>query len=184
MTAPMTGLVGLVLAGGLLVGCSAPAADGPDPAAVQPPRPSPRAVDAVALGTSQDVSVASSFGPGTDDVRTTVTVLAFRDQVAPTPAPQPVTPGTRWASAQVRVCGDAPVVLGYPAWVLGDDEGRTAQQTRVLHPQLPQPPFPGTSTATGCRTGWVTWVVQAELARPTKVTFEQTRSVPGAWRLR
>jgi hypothetical protein len=183
MTARTAALAGLVLAGGLLAACSAQDADVTDPA-VPPPRPSPRSVTAVPLGTPQEVPVASSFGPGTDDVRATVTVLAFRDRVAPAPAPQPVTPGTRWASAQVRVCRTAPVALGYPAWVLGDDSGRTAQQTRVLRPQLPQPPFPGSSTAPGCAQGWVTWVVPPELARPSMITFEQTRSVPGAWRLR
>lgn len=135
----------------------------------------------VELGIAQDVEVASSFGPGTIGVPATVTVLAFRDHVAPDPAVRPVTPGTRWASAQVRVCRSGPVVLGFPAWVLGDDEGRTAQQSRVLHPQFPQPPLP--DAPSGCVTGWVTWVVAPDLV-PTKVTFEQTREVPGAWRLR
>ena len=150
--------------------------------AVQTPGPDLSSKD-VGLGAAQDVRVASSFGPGTAAVAATVSVLAFRDHVAPDPAVRPVTPGTRWASAQVRVCRSGPVVLGFPAWVLGDDEGRTAQQSRVLHPQFPQPPFPDASRRPGCATGWVTWVVAADLV-PTKVTFEQTREVPAAWRLR
>jgi len=136
----------------------------------------------VGLGTAQDVGVASSFGPGTAVVPASVSVLAFRDHVAPDPAVRPITPGTRWASAQVRVCRSGPVVLGFPAWVLGDDSGRTAQQSRVLHPQFPQPAFPDASRRPGCATGWVTWVVAPDLV-PTKVTFEQTRDVPPAWRL-
>ncbi len=156
-----------------------------DPGQVADAGPTPDAGEGsrdVQLGTVQDVSVASGFGPGTAPVPATVAVLAFRDHVAPVPDVQPVTPGTRWASAQVRVCRSGPVVLGFPAWVLGDDEGRTAQQSRVLHPHFPQPPFPDASPRSGCETGWVTWVVAADLL-PSKVTFEQTREVPAAWRL-
>ena len=102
---------------------------------------------------------------------------------ASAPSAAATNTGTRWASAQVRVCRSGPVVLGFPAWVLGDDDGRTAQQSRVLHPQFPQPAFPDASRRPGCATGWVTWVVAPDLV-PTKVTFEQTRQVPLPWRIR
>ena len=177
-----------LLAAVLLPACSsgpgrlADAGQGAGQGAVPTPGPDPSSKD-VGLGTAQDVRVASSFGPGTAAVPATVAVLAFRDHVAPVPAVRPVTPGTHWASAQVRVCRSRPVVLGFPAWVLGDDDGRTAQQSRVLHPQFPQPPFPDASRRPGCATGWVTWVVAADLV-PTKVTFEQTREVVEAMRAR
>jgi hypothetical protein len=166
----------------LITACSS--APPPDPAAVQPPQPPPRTVRDVALGATQRVRIASTFGPGTEEVPADVTVYEFRDHVAPAPAIRPSSAGAHWASARVRMCRSAPVLLGYPAWVLGDDEGRTAQQTRVLHRQFPQPAFPNTSRRAGCATGWVTWVVPGDLTAPSKITFEQTREVPGAWRLR
>lgn len=182
MPARIARLAGLVLAAGLLGACTA-RGTGRDLASTQPPQPLPRTTTPVRLGAGQEVVIASAFGPGSDDVKATVTVYRFLDHVAPR-APQPVTPGTRWASADVQVCRPQPVVLGYPAWVLGDDSGRTAQQSKVLRPELPQPAFPNTSTRTGCARGWVTWVVAHELSAPSKITFEQTRDVPGAWRLR
>lgn len=162
-------------------GCSRSA--GGDPAAVQPPQPLPRSAAPVKLGTVQPVTASSSFGPGRDDVPVTVAVLAFRDHVVATDGARPAAPGSHWASAQVRVCRSRPVVFGYPAWVLGDDAGRTAQQAKVLHPGFPRPAFPDAATTAGCATGWVTWVTE-DLLHATQVRFEQTRQVPGAWRLR
>jgi hypothetical protein len=115
------------------------------------------------------------------DVPAVITVFAFQDHVAPDPAIEPAAAASHWASADVQICRDRPVVLGYPAWVLGDDEGRTAQVTKVLHPQFPQPALPDGATA-GCSRGWVTWVTPDAL-HPTQVRFEQTRSIPGAWRI-
>ena len=74
------------------------------------------------------------------------------------------------------------MILGYPAWVLGDDSGRTAQISRVLHPQFPQPALRNGVTLTRCTRGWVTWVTSNQL-KPTKVTFEQAFDVPGAWKV-
>ncbi len=42
---------------------------------------------------------------------------------------------------------------------------------------------PNSAPGTGCSRGWVTWVTADDLV-PTKVTFEQTHSIPGAWRIR
>jgi hypothetical protein len=134
----------------------------------------------VALGQGQDVMVASAFGPGRGDVPARVTVLAVRDHVAP--AVPPRAPASHWTSAHVQVCRSKPVVLGFPAWVLGDDDGRTAQVSKVLHPEFPRPTFDNSSTATGCQDGWVTFVTSDDLV-PTKVTFEQTRDVRGPWRI-
>ncbi len=133
------------------------------------------------LGTGQQVLVASSFGPGTGDVPAVLSVFDLRDRVAPDPALAPAASASHWASADVQVCRTRPVALGYPAWVLGDDQGRTAQVTKVLLPQFPQPPLPDAPGLTGCVRGWVTFVTPDDL-RPTKVTFEQTLSIPGAWR--
>ena len=170
-------LVAVVLAGG----CSAPAHV--DPAAVQPQQPVLRSVRPVRLGVAQDVAVSSSFGPGTADVHATVRVLRFRDRVAASDGAVPLAPASHWASAEVQVCRTTSVVLGYPAWVLGDDSGRTAQVTKVLHPGFPGPAFPESSPRSGCARGWVTWVTQ-DLLKATQIRFEQTRDVPGAWRLR
>lgn len=137
---------------------------------------------AVPLGTSQEVAVASSFGPGRGDVMAGVTVFQVRDQVAPDPSLRPKQAATHWASADVQICRTAPVVLGYPAWVLGDDDGRTAQVAKVLRPQFPQPALAGGPGGRSCRRGWVTFVTPDEL-HPTKVTFEQAREVPPAWRI-
>jgi hypothetical protein len=92
-----------------------------------PPSPAPtsNAPYAVPLGVSQPVMVASTFGPGQNDVRVTITVFQVRDRVAPN-APPPPQLGSHWASADVQVCRTAPVILGYPAWILDDDSGRTA----------------------------------------------------------
>jgi hypothetical protein len=109
-------------------------------------------------------------------------VYAFRDHVEPAARIRPITPGTHWASADVKVCRTKPAILGYPAWVLGDDQGRTAQQTRVLHKQFPQPTFPNDSTQVGCARGWITWVTP-NILKPTQVTFEQARTLPGPWRI-
>lgn len=165
----------------LLAGCGG--GSKADPAAVQPAQPQPRTVTPVGLGTTQRVTVASSFGPGTADVTASITVYAVRDHIAPDPTIRPAAAASHWASADVQICRDRPVVLGYPAWVLGDDQGRTAQVTKVLHPQFPQPPLPDAATAVGCARGWVTWVTADDL-RPTQVRFEQTHSIPGAWRIR
>ena len=169
--------VAAVLAGG----CSAPARV--DPAAVQPRQPALRRAQPVRLGVTQDVAVSSSFGPGVADVHATVRVLRFRDRVAASDGAVPFAPASHWASAEVQVCRTTPVVLGYPAWVLGDDSGRTAQVTKVLHPGFPGPAFPESSPRGGCAQGWVTWVTQ-DLLKATQVRFEQTRDAPGAWRLR
>jgi hypothetical protein len=166
----------------MLAGCGSSGTK-TDPAAVQPSQRPLQTVRPVPLGTAQKVAVASSFGPGTADVPATITVYAVRDHVAPGPAIRPLAAASHWASADVRICRDRPVVLGYPAWVLGDDQGRTAQVTKVLHPQFPQPTLPNGPTLRGCSRGWVTWVVANDLV-PTKVTFEQTHDIPGAWRIR
>lgn len=172
----------VAIASSLLVGgCSAAATI--DPAAVQPSQPSAVQVNPVGLGTAQRVAVSSSFGPGTADVRASITVLRFRDHVRASDRATPVAPATHWASAEVRVCRSTAVELGYPAWVLRDDDGRTAQVTKVLHPGFPQPSLPVASHAVGCTRGWVTWVTPDDL-HATEVTFEQTREVPGAWLLR
>jgi hypothetical protein len=151
-------------------------------AAAAPSTPAPAASEPqpVALGEAQDIQVANAFGPARSgsDVPARVTVLAVRDHVAPKVAPR--SPASHWTSARVQVCRSTPVILGYPAWVLGDDQGRTAQITRVLHPEFPQPAFDNASTATGCREGWVTFVTSDEL-RPTRVSFEQTRDLQGPW---
>ena len=169
------------LAAAVLAGaCSSPARI--DPAAAQPPQPKARSAKPVKLGAVQTVSVSSSFGPGTTDVPVTISVLRFRDRIRPTDGALPLAPASHWASAEVRVCRPKPVVLGYPAWVLGDDSGRTAQLTKILHPGFPQPPFPNASGKVGCAQGWVTWVTQ-DVLHATQVRFEQTRDVPGAWRL-
>jgi len=136
----------------------------------------------VPLGTGQDVSVASAFGPGQGDVMTGVTVFEVRDRVAPDPRRRPKAAASHWASADVQVCRSAPVVLGYPAWVLGDDDGRTAQAAKESQPQFPQPALAGGPGTSSCRRGWVTFVTPDEL-HPTKVTFEQAREVPPAWRI-
>ena len=175
-------LLPILAAAVAVAGCSSVPVE--DPSVTQPPQPPVQTVRDVALGATQSVSVTSSFGPGTGDVPAQITVYEFRDHVAPGRRIRPVTPGARWASARVRVCRSAPVVLGYPAWVLNDDDQRTAQQTRVLHREFPQPPFPNDSRAAGCATGWVTWVVPKDMRAPSRITFEQARGVPGAWRLR
>lgn len=51
----------------------------------------------------------------------------------------------------------------------------------MLLPQFPQPPLPDAPDLPGCTRGWVTFVTGDDL-HPTKVTFEQTLSIPGAWR--
>ena len=165
----------------LLTGCSS-AGTSVDPAAVRLPQVRPQSVAPVPLGTAQQVSVASSFGPGSSDVPVTLTVFTVRDRVAPDSRLRPTAAASHWASADVQVCRNRPVVLGYPAWVLGDDQGRTAQVSKVLHPQFPQPPLADGPHVTGCTRGWVTWVTQ-DILHPTKVTFEQTRGIPGAWRI-
>ena len=171
-----------LLAAALLAGaCSSPARI--DPAAAQPPQPTARGVKPVKLGAVQAVSVSSSFGPGKTDVAVTISVLRFRDRIRPTDGALPLAPASHWASAEVRVCRTKPVVLGYPAWVLGDDSGRTAQLSKILHPGFPQPTFANASGKVGCAQGWVTWVTQ-DVLHATQVRFEQTRDVPGAWRLR
>lgn len=147
------------------------------------PGPVPHSAAPVALGTEQDVLVASSFGPGAAEVPVRMGVLAFRDRVVASDGAVPAAPGSHWASAEVSACRPSPVLFGYPAWVLGDDDGRTAQVTKVLHPGFPGPAFPDDSTATGCARGWVTWVTPDAL-HATRVSFEQARSVPGPWRLR
>ena len=108
-------------------------------------------------------------------------MFEVRDRVAPSPAAAPAAGSSHWASADVQICRTRPVALGYPAWVLGDDQGRTAQVSKVLLPQFPQPPLPDAPDLPGCARGWVTFVTPDDL-RPTKVTFEQTLSIPGAWR--
>jgi hypothetical protein len=183
VTARLWGVGCLLAVLALASACSTADAAGVDPAARQPPQPPQRGFAPVSLGATQRVDVANGFGPGTADVSATVTVYAFRDHVAARSAVPPITPGTHWASADVRVCRAEPVVLGYPAWVLGDDSGRTAQETRVLHAAFPQPAFPDRSTSSGCARGWVTWVTPDGL-KATQVTFEQTRAVPGPWRIR
>ncbi len=175
-------LATLLVAVSLLSACSR-SAHVADPAAVQPPQPPLTSAPPVRLGVAQHIAVASSFGPGSADVPATITVYAVRDHVAPDPKIRPITPATHWASADVQVCRTKPVILGYPAWVLGDDSGRTAQQTRVLHAQFPQPTFPNSSLRAGCARGWVTWVT-ADILKPTKVTFEQARTVSVPWRIR
>lgn len=176
------GPVGQWLAVALLAGaCSSPARI--DPAAAQPPQPPARSAKPVSLGAVQAVTASSSFGPGTADVPVMISVLRFRDKVRPTDGALPLAPASHWASAEVRVCRPTPIVFGYPAWVLGDDSGRTAQVTKILHPGFPQPTFPDASRKAGCAQGWVTWVTQ-DVLHATQVRFEQTRDVPGAWRLR
>lgn len=150
--------------------------------ATSTPTPSASGPPAVALGTQQQVTVASAFGPGREAVVARVTVFAVRDKVAPAAAIKPKALASHWTSAEVEVCRPKPVVLGFPAWVLGDDDGRTAQLTKILHKEFPQPTFDNTSTKTGCQRGWVTFVTANDL-KPTKVTFEQTTDVPGAWRI-
>ena len=176
---PWRWLAGLVLAG-LVPGCSAAARV--DPAAKQPPQPMVRHAVPVALGVTQHVRAASSFGPSSTDVMVTIAVLRFQDHVHASDGAVPLAPASHWASAQVRVCRSQPVLFGYPAWVLGDDSGRTAQISKVLHPGFPRPTFPDASPKAGCAQGWVTWVTQ-DVLKPTQVRFEQTRDVPGAWRL-
>lgn len=176
------GLAVPLLAAALMAGaCSSPARI--DPAAAQPPQPTARSAKPVKLGAVQSVSASSSFGPGNTDVPVTISVLHFRDRIRPTDGALPLAPASHWASAEVRVCRPKPVVLGYPAWVLGDDSGRTSQVTKILHPGFPQPAFPNASKRVGCAQGWVTWVTQ-DVLHATQVRFEQTRDVPGAWRLR
>lgn len=164
----------------LVTGCGG----GPDlnPAALQPPQPAVHQAAPVALGDVQDVAVSSSFGPNRAPVPVTISVLRFRDRVRASDHAVPSAVASHWASAEVQVCRSAPVALGYPAWVLGDDAGRTAQVAKVLHPGWPTPVFPNASQAAGCARGWVTWVTPDAL-HPTKVSFEQTRRVPGVWRL-
>lgn len=176
-------IAAVAVAAACLLGAGCRSSPRVDPAAAQPPQPSVRSVTPVRLGVAQRVAAASSFGPGSEDVPVTVAVLRFRDHVVATDHATPAAPGSHWASAEVRVCRSRPVVLGYPAWVLGDDSGRTAQVTKVLHPGFPHPAFPDASRAAGCAQGWVTWVT-ADALHATRVTFEQTRDVPGAWRLR
>jgi hypothetical protein len=166
-----------------LSGCAGTGTNSVDPADAQPPQPAIKTAVPVGLGAAQQVDVASSFGPGAADVPASITVYAVRDHVAPNPRIHPITPHTHWASADVQVCRTKPVIFGYPAWVLGDDSGRTAQQTRVLHRQFPQPAFPNNSPTAGCARGWVTWVTPNNL-KPTQVTFEQARTVSVPWRLR
>jgi hypothetical protein len=173
----------LPVAVALVSGCGATSDPGSDPAAVQPPQPPVTSAAPVRLGVAQQIEVASSFGPGAGEVAASITVYSVRDHVAPNKRIRPITPRTHWASADVRVCRAKPVIFGYPAWVLGDDSGRTAQQTRVVHPQFPQPQFPDDSPTAGCARGWVTWVT-ADNLKPTQVTFEQARTVSGPWRLR
>ena len=172
-------MVALVLATVLLSGCSGGAAVDARASTAAPP-PAPTAA-AVKLGTRQQVLVASSFGPGTGDVPAELSVFEVRDRVAPSPAAGPAAGSSHWASADVQICRTRPVALGYPAWVLGDDQGRTAQVSKVLLPQFPQPPLPDAPDLPGCARGWVTFVTPDDL-HPTKVTFEQTLSIPGAWR--
>jgi hypothetical protein len=154
----------------------------PAPTAASTPAPQASRPPEVSLGTPQQVTVASAFGPGTESVPVRITVFAVRDQVAPRAAIRPRAALSHWASADVEACRSKPVVLGFPAWVLGDDDGRTAQVTKVLHKAFPQPTFDNSSTKTGCQRGWVTFVTPDDLT-PTKVTFEQTTEVPGAWRI-
>lgn len=135
---------------------------------------------AVLLGASQEVAVASAFGPGRGDVTARLTVFEVRDHVAA--GVRPRAAGSHWASADVRVCRTAPVVLGFPAWVLGDDDGRTAQVAKVVHPTFPQPALKAGAGLGSCMRGWVTFVTPDDL-HPTKVTFEQTREVPPPWRI-
>ncbi len=162
-------------------GCQSSGSDA-GTAATPTTKPSASGPPAVALGTQQQVTVASAFGPGREAVVARVTVFAVRDKIAPGKAIKPTALASHWASADVEVCRPKPVVLGFPAWVLGDDSGRTAQITKVLHKQFPQPLFVNASTKTGCQRGWVTFVTADDLT-PTKVTFEQTSDVPGAWRI-
>jgi hypothetical protein len=176
-------LGGLLVAASLLSACASSGGASTDPAAVQPPQQPVKIAAPVRLGAAQELLVASSFGPGSADVPSAITVYAVRDHVAPDRRIRPITPGTHWASADVKVCRTKPVIFGYPAWVLGDDSGRTAQQTRVLHPQFPQPTFPNSSPKAGCARGWVTWVTADDL-KPTQVTFEQARTVSVPWRIR
>lgn len=172
-------LAGLAVVLTALAGCGgARAVDGVPVAQPEVARAPARAVT---LGASQDVPVASAFGPGRADVNATITVLAVRDHVARTVRPR--TAAAHWASADVRVCRTAPVVLGFPAWVLGDDDGRTAEAAKVVLPQFPRPALPAGPGVSGCSRGWVTFVTSDEL-HPTKVTFEQTRQVPLPWRIR
>lgn len=166
----LTGAMALVL-----VGCSGSSTATSSAAPSEAPVASPKALS---LGDAQAIQVASAFGPGNGDVSARVAVLAVRDNVAPQVKTR--APGSHWTSAQVRVCRDKPVILGYPAWVLGDEEGRTAQISRIPHREFPQPPFNNRSTKTGCQEGWVTFVTPADLV-PTRVTFEQTRDVRGPW---
>ena len=165
----------------LLAGCSS--APGHDPAAVQPRQVAGHTAAPVPLGTVQRVSAASSFGPGADEVPVTISVLRFRDHILATDRAVPAAPASHWASAEVRVCRSRPVVFGYPAWVLGDDDGRTAQVSKVQRPGFPRPAFPDGSARAGCARGWVTWAAQDAL-HATRVSFEQARQAPGAWRLR
>jgi hypothetical protein len=165
-----------------LGGCTSTGAKA-DPGAAQPSQAPTKKASPVPLGTTQKVLASNSFGPGSGDVPIEITVYGFRDHVAPAAAIRPKTPGTHWASADVRVCRTKPVIFGYPAWVLEDAAGRVAQTTRVLHPQFPQPAFPNSSTAAGCTRGWVTWVTPDVLQAAT-INFEQARELPGPWQLR
>jgi hypothetical protein len=182
MPVPMTTLVGatVVAVGILAAGCAA-RSDAARPAVATPP-PARSQAAALALGATQPVSIASAFGPGRADVPATIRVLRVQDHVAPGKLIEPIAAASHWASAEVEVCPQKPVVLGYPAWVLGDDSGRTAQVTRVLHPQFPQPPLRNGITLTRCTSGWVTWVTPNDL-KPTQVSFEQAYDVPNAWRV-
>ena len=172
-------LAGLAVVLAALAGCGGGRAV--DAVPVAQPEAARTPARAVALGASQDVSVASAFGPGRVDVSARITVLTVRDHVAGSVRPR--TAAAHWASADVRVCRTAPVVLGFPAWVLGDDAGRTAEAAKVVSPQFPRPTLPSGPGVSGCSRGWVTFVTPNEL-HPTKVTFEQTRQVPLPWRIR
>ena len=172
-------LAGLAVVLTALAGCGG--AQAVDAVPVAQPEASTLRARSVPLGASQVVPVASAFGPGRDDVSARVTVFEVRDHVAR--AVPPKTSAAHWASADVRICRTAPVVLGYPAWVLGDDDGRTAEAAKVVLPQFPRPALASGPGTIGCSRGWVTFVTSDEL-HPTKVTFEQTRQVPPPWRIR
>lgn len=171
-------LAGLAVALAAVAGCAGATVVGVAP--IAQPVASRAPTRWVPLGAPQDVPVASAFGPGRVDVTAGITVFAVRDHVAATVHPRALS--AHWASADIRVCRTAPVTLGFPAWVLGDDDGRTAEAAKVVLPQFPRPTLrsgPGTS---GCSRGWVTFVTSDDL-HPTKVTFEQTRQVPLPWRI-
>ena len=172
-------LAGFALALAALAGCGG--AQAVEAVPVAQPEASTLRARSVPLGASQVVPVASAFGPGRDDVSARITVFEVRDHVAP--AVRARASAAHWASADVRVCRTAPVVLGFPAWVLGDDDGRTAEAAKVVLPQFPRPALAAGPGTVGCSRGWVTFVTSDEL-HPTKVTFEQTRQVPLPWRIR